>query len=145
MPRARNVALARYAMTPNERSNHWTRTSHFPLGISAQKRWLYRCFRAFTHGWRCSTLGSIAKRRGWGAMAMLRATTIAARLATDGAGFLRRCAALLLFITILSPSLAAAQGGPQCPLQVFSGNFQGGDPGDVIDLTVRQGFSSGAQ
>ncbi|HET7844471.1 MAG TPA: hypothetical protein VFL14_09995, partial [Xanthomonadales bacterium] len=77
-------------------------------------------------------------------MAMHRPTTTAARRATGGAT-VRWLAALALFLFSLAPSAAFAQGGPQCPVQVFSGNFQSGDPNDVVDLTVRQGFLGATQ
>ena len=71
-------------------------------------------------------------------MAMHAATTIAARLATGGAGTVARLLGLLLFFTALSPTAALAQGGPQCPVVDFSGNFQSGDPGAILDLTAKQ-------
>ena len=125
--------------------NEPTRASFSPPKVCA-RLWNYADFRAFKRADRCSTLRSIAKGRGREAMALLRATTIAARAATGGSRRAWRLAGVVLLLAAAwLPQLATAQSAAQCPVFIVAGNFQSGNPGQRLTLDAKQTYNQVAQ
>ena len=79
-------------------------------------------------------------------MALLRATTIAARAATGGSRRAWRLAGVVLLLAAAwLPQLATAQSAAQCPVFIVAGNFQSGNPGQRLTLDAKQTYNQVAQ